>query len=185
MLSGSPVADRSRNRTSVESNSLPRPIARPSTLIAALLFLVLVVPVALTARVPEVGLVDDTLRPCSASPDCVSSRAEDAARQVAPLAFAPEVTDVHFAFQRFLAAIEAAEGSHVALREPNEPNRPPRYAHAVFVSPYLRLRGDVEFLVDPEARCVHVRAASRIGLGSDATNRARVEQLRALLAELR
>lgn len=52
------------------------------------------------------------------------------------------------------------------------------YLRAEVSSRLMRFVDDVEFLLDPEARVVHVRSASRVGHWDIGINRKRVEQLR-------
>jgi uncharacterized protein (DUF1499 family) len=42
---------------------------------------------------------------------------------------------------------------------------------------------DVEFVFDDEAKTIHFRSASRTGYGDLGVNRARMEQVRALVGE--
>ena len=52
------------------------------------------------------------------------------------------------------------------------------YLHAEFKSPKLGFIDDVEFLLSPEERVIHVRSASRLGLSDWGVNRNRVRELR-------
>ena len=54
----------------------------------------------------------------------------------------------------------------------------PTYVHAEFRSARLGLVDDVEFLLSQRESVIHVRAASRVGIGDFGTNRARLEELR-------
>ena len=52
------------------------------------------------------------------------------------------------------------------------------YLHAESTSLVFRFVDDVEFLIDPEARVVHFRSASRAGRADLGVNRARMEAVR-------
>lgn len=54
----------------------------------------------------------------------------------------------------------------------------PTYVHAEFRSARLGFVDDVEFLLNQKESVIHVRAASRIGIGDLGMNRARLEELR-------
>lgn len=54
----------------------------------------------------------------------------------------------------------------------------PTYVHAEFRSARLGFVDDVEFQLGQAESVIHVRAASRIGIGDLGTNRARLEELR-------
>ena len=56
------------------------------------------------------------------------------------------------------------------------------YIYAEFRSRWLGFVDDVEFLLDPAARLIHVRSASRLGYSDLGVNRARVEQIRDAMA---
>jgi uncharacterized protein (DUF1499 family) len=163
---------------------LPNLISKLPLIAAALVVALLIVPVLLSSRIPEVSPVDGPLRPCGNAPNCVSSQALDEAHRVEPLQV-PTGVEPHDAFKRFLELIEARRDARIHARAPIQPNVPYTFAHAEFVSPYLRFRDDVELLLDPGAGLVHVRSASRIGYSDLGQNRARVEELRAMLAGLR
>jgi uncharacterized protein (DUF1499 family) len=55
----------------------------------------------------------------------------------------------------------------------------PDYLHAEFTTRWLRFVDDVEFVVAPAERVIHVRSASRVGREDLGTNRRRVEAIRA------
>jgi len=57
------------------------------------------------------------------------------------------------------------------------------YLHYEFTSLLLRFVDDVEFVFDDETKTIHFRSASRTGYGDLGVNRARMEQVRALIAQ--
>lgn len=58
------------------------------------------------------------------------------------------------------------------------------YLHAEFRTPFFGFVDDVEFLVDVDAKKIHIRSASRLGYSDLGANRSRVEKLKSLFAEL-
>lgn len=124
--------------------------------------------------IQEGGGFSSRLAPPPDSPNCVSSRADpsDEVHYIEPLALpaSPE------GLERVLRAIEEFPRCEVVEREA-------RYAHAVCRTRIFRFKDDLEVELDPEEDVVHIRSASRVGYGDMGVNRARVEQLRAKLAE--
>ena len=53
-----------------------------------------------------------------------------------------------------------------------------RWGLVIFITPVMRFRDDVEFLLDEEAQVVHVRSASRVGHSDMGLNRRRYEAIR-------
>lgn len=103
---------------------------------------------------------------CPARPSCVSSLAEDDEHRVAALGYAG---DPSTAYSMLREVIERM-GGKVAHESPG-------YLHAVFVTPTMRYRDDLELLVLPEGK-IEVRSISRFGYRDFGVNRARVEELR-------
>lgn len=125
------------------------------------------------ASMPE-ALAEGTVRfdPCPASPNCVSSYADDARHAIAPLAIRG---DVDVCWSRLVAWLEAQPRVEIVLREED-------YLQAVFTTRLMRYRDDVELGLDRTARRIHVRSASRIGYGDMGANRTRIESIRRALA---
>lgn len=104
---------------------------------------------------------------CPDRPNCVSSVATDDAHRVAALGYAG---DDSTAYSMLREVVERMGGKieHDA----------PGYIHAVFVTPNLHLRDDLELLVLPKGS-IEIRSISRFGFLPDAgKNRERVEGLR-------
>jgi uncharacterized protein (DUF1499 family) len=118
------------------------------------------------------GVRDGTLAPCPGSPNCVSSRATDDAHAVASFAC---TEDPRAALGRLAGIISTRPGARIVTREPD-------YLHAEFESKVMGFVDDLELQVDPAARVIHVRSASRLGHRDFGVNRARVESLRAAFA---
>ena len=119
--------------------------------------------------IPEdIGLAGDRLRPCPESPNCVCS--EDAGLDSSIEAFAYD-EEPAAAFAALLALVSDQGGELVTTTD--------TYAHAVFTTPLMRFRDDLELRLDAAHQVVHVRSASRVGHSDLGANRARVETLRA------
>lgn len=110
-----------------------------------------------------------TLRPCPASPNCVSSlAAEDSQHRVPPLSWTGGLDQ---AKARLRQAVLAAGNVTFIVEEDT-------YWHVEFRSRIFRFVDDGEFLFDPQARLVHVRSASRAGYSDLGVNRKRIEEIR-------
>lgn len=117
-------------------------------------------------RPPQLGLVDDRLRPCPASPNCVCS--EPPGANIEPLRFQGLPAQ---AWQRLNEAV-LAQGGRVRQRTDD-------YLHATFETALFRFVDDFEARLDAGRGLIHLRSASRVGYGDRGVNRARVEALRA------
>jgi uncharacterized protein (DUF1499 family) len=143
-------------------------------LIGAIVVLVLVPVVFLAAlsvssRRPEnLGVQQGHLSPCPDSPNCVSSRADDAGHRTEPIPFKGSPDG---AVAQLKAAIQNIPRMQIVSEAGD-------YLHAEATSLLFRFVDDVEFLVDREAKVIHVRSASRVGHSDLGANRARVERIR-------
>jgi len=108
------------------------------------------------------------LASCPASPNCVSSLAPDAEHAVAPLTF---TGDAHATLRQLRALVESMPRAHVVAATDLS-------IHAQFTSRLLRFVDDVDMVVDPASRTIHVRSASRVGYSDWGVNRARIEDIR-------
>jgi uncharacterized protein (DUF1499 family) len=105
---------------------------------------------------------------CPDSPNCVSSQASDPAHRVEPIAFEGEPA----------AALDRLRRVVVSLPRARIASAGENYLHAEFTSLLFRFVDDVELLVDPVQRLIHVRSASRVGYSDLGANRRRVEAIR-------
>jgi uncharacterized protein (DUF1499 family) len=128
---------------------------------------------ACAGRAPEgPGLREGRLAPCPSSPNCVSSEATDPGHRVE--AFVVE-GEMEAAWSGLLRWLEEQDRVRITVDEAD-------YLHAVFTTPLLRFRDDVEFHARPERGEIAVRSASRVGYSDLGANRKRVEAIRAELA---
>src|SRR5438128_7787536 len=94
------------------------------------------------------------LKPCPASPNCVSSLAQEhAAHRVPPLAWTGDLAQAKTRLRS--AVLAAGDATFVAEEE--------AYWHVEFRRRGFRFVDDVEFLFGPAGRPIHVRPASRGG----------------------
>jgi uncharacterized protein (DUF1499 family) len=122
-------------------------------------------------RPSNLGAPGGRLAPCPASPNCVSSQAEDAGHKIGPLAYSKSLGESREAIKRAIAAMPRAR---IITEEDH-------YLHAEFTSLICRFVDDVEFSFDDTNRVIQVRSASRVGHSDLGVNRKRVEKLRSLL----
>jgi len=129
-------------------------------------------------RPDHLGVKDGRLAPCKPTPNCVSSFADetsDRGHHIEPLRFEG---DANAAFAK-LTDLVRANGRATIVREE------PGYLYVEFKSKVMGFVDDVEFLLDPAARTIHVRSASRLGRRDFGVNRERIESLRAGFATTR
>lgn len=108
-----------------------------------------------------------TFAGCPQRPSCVSSQASDSEHRVEPLRAQGEVTEIA---TRLRETVLSMGGEVVAAQA--------GYLHALFKTPTMRYRDDLELLVREDGT-VDVRSISRFGYRDFGVNRARVEDLRA------
>ncbi len=122
----------------------------------------------------NLGVKDARLAPCRSSPNCVASQADpaDATHYISPIAFKG---DARAAWRALREAVAATARTTLIADQGN-------YLRAEFASRLMGFVDDVEFLLDPDARVIDVRSASRLGRRDFGVNRARIEALRAALA---
>ena len=115
--------------------------------------------------------VTGTFPTCPDRPSCVSSVDTDEVHAIAPLQYCGEAEAVP---STLATALQATPGFQALEGEDN-------YLHAVFVTPTMRYRDDLELLVRDDGT-IDVRSVSRIGYRDFGVNRERVEDLRARFA---
>lgn len=107
------------------------------------------------------------LAPCPDKPNCVSTQSTDPAKRMPALGFEGDVETVRAAILDLLAR---APGARVVKAEGD-------YIHAEFTTLVFRFVDDVEFQIDPMAKRVDFRSASRVGHSDLGTNRRRMRKL--------
>lgn len=126
-----------------------------------------IVGVTMTLRTPsDLYTSDGKFAGCPSRPSCVSSQATDDEHRVPQLGFSSDPMLAHALLKE---VIQRMNGKIVHER--------PNYLHAVFVSPIMHFRDDVELLLHPDGT-VDVRSVSRFGWWDFGDNRKRVEAIR-------
>ena len=124
----------------------------------------------------EPGLREGKLKPPSRTQNSVSSQAalwpegEYAVEyaKIEPIAF---TQDSSLAMNRLRDVLAGWPGARIVENNPD-------YLSVQFETRWLRFVDDAEFLLDPTARVIHVRAGSRLGRKDFGANRQRVEAIR-------
>ena len=154
--------------------------------LAVLAFIVVILPLLVLAagqfglfkgRPPtEPGLREGKLKPPSRTQNSVSSQAalwpegEYAVEyaKIEPIAF---TQDSALAMNRLRDVLAGWPGARIVENNPD-------YLSVQFETRWLRFVDDAEFLLDPTARVIHVRSASRLARKDFGANRQRVEAIR-------
>jgi uncharacterized protein (DUF1499 family) len=123
-------------------------------------------------KVPDadrLGVRDGRLAPCPSTPNCVSSQATDREHTIEPFIYESSLAEAKTRLKRVLAGRPRTR--LIAETE--------NYLRYEFTTRYWRFVDDAEFYFDDDAKCVHVRSASRVGRSDYRVNRKRVEKIRA------
>ena len=114
----------------------------------------------------------ERITPCPRSPNCVSTLAEEESShrmEPWPLEVSPQR-----ALELLVEILSRRPRTDVVERDASAP-RP--YLHATERSAIFRFTDDLEIEIDPEAREVHFRSASRLGWSDLGVNRRRMEKI--------
>ncbi len=126
------------------------------------------------SRAPNnLGIRDGRLAACPASPNCVSSTADNDRQRIAPLSFEGTAADAIAQLAEVMASFPRAR-----VVEQTE-----TYLRAEFTSAVFRFVDDVEFLAHETDGRIDVRSASRVGYSDFGVNRRRVESIRVRFAQ--
>ena len=114
----------------------------------------------------NLGAVNGRLTACPASPNCVSSQAEDEQHRIAPLVFR---SDPDAALQRLKQLLAKRRDTRIVEERGG-------YLRVEFHTALFT--DDGEFLLEPGRNTVQVRSASRLGHSDLGKNRSRMEEIR-------
>ena len=122
-------------------------------------------------RPANLGAKNGKLAPVVNKPNNVSSQADinDRAHYIPPLKFTGDATA---GFQKLVKVVQAQPRASVVTQDG-------QYLYAEFSTPLMGFVDDVEFLLAPEQRLIHMRSAARLGYSDLGVNRKRAESLRA------
>lgn len=115
-----------------------------------------------------------SFQPCPDRPSCVSSVEQRAKRKIAPIAYTGDAQ----AALVLLRKVIALTGGKIQRDDDNG------YVHALYETPTVGFRDDVEFLQRKDARVFEVRSVSRFGYRDFDANRDRVEKIRSSYQEV-
>ncbi len=127
----------------------------------------------LSGKPTNLGVTDGRLAVCPASPNCVSTQAEDANHRMEPIPFIGSADD---AMQRIKDLVATMPRTKIVTVDGN-------YLHVEFRSAFFRFVDDVEFLIDPKEQVIHFRSASRVGYSDMGVNRRRMERIREAISQ--
>jgi uncharacterized protein (DUF1499 family) len=122
-------------------------------------------------RPSNLGLADGHLAPCPATPNCVSSEANDDTHRVDAFALRLPPDEAWDAVEQ---AVSAMPRTTVITRDAT-------YLHAECASAVFGFVDDLELHLRAADNLIAVRSASRLGKGDLGVNRKRVERLRRAL----
>ena len=116
----------------------------------------------------DLGVIDGRLKACPDKPNCIASYA-DGVNRVEPLTYHD---DAGPALRRLESVLSAMPRVRIVARSST-------YLRAEASSRLFGFVDDLEFLLDAEAQCLHVRSASRLGYSDFGVNRKRLDAIRA------
>lgn len=116
----------------------------------------------------DLGVKDGQLAPCPDTPNCVSSQANDAEHQIAPISYSGSTPEAKAALMQVLAELPR---SRIVADLPD-------YVYVETRSFVFGFVDDNEFFFDDAAQVIHVRAAARLGRSDLGANRQRIEMIR-------
>lgn len=112
---------------------------------------------------------------CPNSPNCVSSRADEAKdKYVDPIIYSGDLSKIKNQLEK---TMEAFSGVKYEKKEDN-------YWHLVFTTPILRFKDDIEFVFDDTKKQIMVRSASRVGYYDLGANRKRIDKIKSALQDV-
>ena len=124
-------------------------------------------------RPDGLGFADGKFKLPAWKPNCVSSTVEKTdAHYIAPISFSG---DGPSALAKVASIIKSSRRAQLIRQRPD-------YLYAEYKSAGMGFIDDVEFSLDAKVGVIHVRSASRLGIGDLGVNRQRIEQLRAQMA---
>jgi len=115
----------------------------------------------------NIGLIDQQLKDCPRSPNCVSTFAKDKKHAAVPWSYTGSIEETKMQVEKicrnYIGAELVAGGSN--------------YLHYTFKTNLGGFLDDVEFYFDDENKLVHFRSASRVGYGDFGANKRRMKKL--------
>lgn len=122
-------------------------------------------------RPSNLGISDSKLAPCPASPNCLSSDAQDSAHNILPFQLDGDPSEIWKAVRKIVSELPR---THIV-------NETPEYLHAECRSAFLGFVDDLELHLRPTEKIIAVRSAARLGYSDFGVNQRRIGVLRAAL----
>ncbi len=119
----------------------------------------------------NIGMQDSKLKPCPASPNCVSTETSDSKHQIAP--FKIKGSPLVF-WQKLEQQLELLPKTKIITVTDT-------YLHVECRSKFFSFVDDLEFLLRTDTGVVEIRSAARLGYSDLGVNRQRLEGLRSTL----
>ena len=116
------------------------------------------------------GVSDGLLAPCPSSPNCVSTMVTSSTHAIDPIQYQGSREGAIAVILELLAAPNREKITVMTSTD--------EYVHAVFITPIMRFKDDVEFYLPEGEGIIHFRSASRIGQSDLGKNRERMETFR-------
>ena len=110
------------------------------------------------------------IAPCSWKPNCVSTLAPPGPKSMDPIPYAGPLADAR---ARMLKVLRDYPRTRIVQEEPD-------YLKAECRSRVFRFVDDVDIAFDDDAKRIHFRSASRVGVRDFGVNRKRMEEIREL-----
>ena len=123
----------------------------------------------MSRKQPLLGIENDKLLACPATPNCVCSEYPNSPGYVSPLEFTVSGDE---AWGKINQVVKTVGGN--ILKEQTG------YLHASFRSRLFRYIDDLELRLDEKHQLIHVRSASRVGHSDFGVNKKRIDSIRAL-----
>jgi len=118
-------------------------------------------------RPKNLGIKNGELAPCPNSPNCVSTKAQDAKHAIPPI---PYTTARQEAMAKLMTIIRSMPRTSIVATTDD-------YLQVEFTSAVFRFVDDVEFYLDDTDKTLQVRSASRLGYSDFGVNRKRMEEI--------
>ena len=120
----------------------------------------------------SIGIKDNRLTRCPKSPNCVVSFNDDKEHYIEPIIYDEDRNTIK---EKLLQIISNSQRTKIIKNEDN-------YIYVEYTSKVIKFVDDVEFLFTDD-NIIHVRSASRVGHTDFGVNKARIENIKSLLAK--
>lgn len=146
--------------------------------IALLIFVTLtgtlIFPAASLAESSNLGVIDNHLAACPASPNCVVSQNGDSKHAIEAIPYHVERDKAKETLLKVLTVVPRT----TVIEKTDD------YIHALSKSRIFKFIDDVEFYFPTDENVIHMRSASRLGESDLGVNRRRMEQIRLAMQDL-